>query len=71
MVLPIGLGVPSRFRNTFCYEMKMRCVMWLGRDEPVTSEIAAINFGPASCRFAGLVGERIEQTRHKCCKYSD
>ena len=39
--------------------------MWLGRDEPVTSEIAVISFGPAKCRFAGLVGQRIEQTHHK------
>ena len=45
--------------------MKKRRVMWLGRDEPVTSEIAVISFGPAKCRFAGLVGQRIEQTHHK------
>ena len=37
--------------------------MWLDGDEPVKPEIAVINFRPARCRFAGLVGQRIEEVQ--------
>ena len=55
-------GDPIKCKHTFYYSMK-KCVMWLRGDERVTPEIIVRDFGPARCRWPGMLVLRIEQVR--------